>query len=77
MKEKNDKCKTFKQKKKIIHIHSPVVIKSWFCLIKYGILLLDKNKLIDNTALQTLKHVKNLHQHGQISFFLPEAKNWS
>lgn len=55
MKEKNDKCKTFKQKKKIIHIHSPVVIKSWFCLIKYGILLLDKNKLIDNTALQTLK----------------------
>lgn len=64
-------------KKRNIHIHSPVVIKSWFCLIKYGILLLDKNKLIDNTALQTLKHIKNLHQHGQISFFLPEAKNWS
>lgn len=62
-------------KKRNIHIHSPVVIKSWFCLIKYGILLLDKNKLIDNTALQTLKHIKNLHQHGQISFFLPEAKN--
>lgn len=64
-------------KKRNIHIHSPVVIKSWFCLIKYGILLLDKNKLIDNTALQTLKHIKNLHQHGQISFYLPEAKNWS
>lgn len=63
-------------KKKIL-IHNPVVIESLFCLIKYRILLLDKNKLIDNTALQTLEHVQNLNQHCQISSFSPEAKYWS
>lgn len=71
MKEENEKSL-----KKIL-IHSSVVIESFFCLIKYRILLLDKNKLIDNTALQTLEHVQNLNQHCQISSFLPEAKYWS